>query len=410
MAPSARRPTWRLRIRRWALALLRPLDAVAQRIVPSNPRRVCYASEPDYADSAFAVYRHLLETRDGLEHVWLLNDLSAGGRLREDFERMARPGHRLVIRPWRLRSYPAFLRSRYSFHTHGLYSFARPSNGRVSVSLWHGMPVKAIRRLHKGNTVLFPVRGTYQVATSSFFRYVVASAFDVDPHDVLVSGLPRTDVLKGFTAPRHDREAIADRLGLDPDRPWLLWMPTHRSEPDFRGSRPARSFIDATDPALMRALGDACRDSGVQVIVKLHIFDLLNVDAGAIDLPFETMSLVTAPDWQALGIQLYDLVAASDGLITDVSSVFMDYLHTGRPIGVLGFDAGAYTRETLFDPELLIRCAAATRLDGPADVQRFVSGVADDRPVAVGRDDMSTVFNEDQEIASTEAVVKAAGL
>ena len=152
----------------------------------------------------------------------------------------------------------------------------------------------------------------------------------MDPDDVLVSGLPRTDVLKGFTVPRHDRDAIARRLELDPDRPWLLWMPTHRSEPDFRGSRPARSFIEATDPSLMRALGDACRDSGTQVIVKLHIFDLLNAQASAIDLPFDGMSLITAPDWQALGIQLYDLVAASDGLITDVSSVFIDYLHTGQ--------------------------------------------------------------------------------
>ncbi len=398
------------RLRGALLPVLRALDGAAQRIVPARPRRVLYASMPDYADSAHPVFLHLLDTRRDLEHVWLLRDEDVAERIRSDFAASggAARGHRLVLRPWTMRSYLSFLRCRYVFHTHGVYGFSPPRRGRVQVCLWHGMPVKAIRRLHRGDHGYYPVHGTFHLATSSFFRYVIAGVFDAHPDDVLVCGLPRNDVLKGKVAPRHDRAAIADQLGLDASKRWVLWMPTHRSEPGAAGTAAKRTFLEAVDPELVAALDGSAADEGAEVIVKLHPFDLLNDQQ--VDLGRDHLRLLTAPQWAATGIQLYDLVAASDALITDVSSIFIDYLHTGNPIGVLGFDAATYTRETLFDPALLLRCAAAHALDTPADVEAFMAGMSKPAGEPSGAGDLSVVFNEDQEIASTAHVVDAVGL
>lgn len=389
------------------LPALRALDVVARRVIRVRPDRVCYSSMPDYSDNAFWVFQHLLETRRDLEHVWLVRDMDVADRIRADFAGAEARGHRLVLRPWTMRSYPDFLRARVNFHTHGIYGFSRPAGRRESVCLWHGMPVKAIRRLHEGDHDLFPVHGTVHLATSSFFRYIIAGAFGAHPSQVLVSGLPRTDVLKGLTPPRHDRLAIAGTLGLDPDRPWVLWMPTHRSEP-ARGRWPARTFLEATEPALLDALDRACGAAGAQVVVKLHPFDLLNDDP--VELAQEHLALVTAPEWQATGIQLYDLVAASDALLTDVSSVLIDYLHTGNPIGILGSDPAAYTRDTLFDPELLLGCRAVHALATPDAVARFVAGMSRSDGEPSGTGDLAVVFNEDHQIRSTAAVVDAVGL
>lgn len=395
--------------RRLSLPLLRMLDVVAQRIVPVRHDRICYSSMPDYTDNAYWVFRYLLDMREGLEHVWLLRDPGVADRIRADFAAAGAEerGHRLVVVPWTMRSYPQFLRARVNFHTHGVYGFSRPGGRRISVCLWHGMPVKAIRRLHQGDHDLFPVHGTVHLATSSFFRYIIAGVFDAHPSDVLVSGLPRTDVLKGFVAPGHDRQAIADALGLDPDRRWVLWMPTHRSEP-ARGRQPARTFLEATDRSLIDALDGACERLGAQVIVKLHPFDLLNDDPVELEQP--NLSLLTSAQWQATGIQLYDLVAASDALLTDVSSVLIDYLHTGNPVGVLGYDPAAYTRDTLFDPELLLRCRAVHALATPDDVDRFVAGMWESGGEPSDTADLAVVFNEDHQIASTAHVVDAVGL
>ena len=398
------------RLRGALLPVLHVLDAVAQRAVPVRDRRVLYASMPDYADSAYPVFRHLLETRRDLEHVWLVRRPEVADRIRQDFasaDGTAR-GHRLVIRPWTMRSYAHFLRCRYVFHTHGVYGFSPPRGGRIQVCLWHGMPVKAIRRLHRGDHGYYPVHGTFHLATSSFFRYVIAGVFDAHPDDVLVSGLPRTDVLKGTMPPRHDREAIAAQLGLDPAKRWVLWMPTHRSEPGAVGTDAKRTFVEAVDPALIDALDAAAGRNGAEVVVKLHPFDLLNDEP--VDLGRDHLRLLTAPQWEATGIQLYDLVAASDALITDISSIFIDYLHTGNPIGILGFDAATYTRETLFDPALLLRCRAAHALAAPEDIEAFLAGMSNPPGEPSGAGDLSVVFNEDQEIVSTAHVVDAVGL
>ena len=408
MADRSLKQRWGRARRAALLRVLRVLDEGAQRVVRPRPDRVLYASLPDFADSAYSVYRHLLDTRRDLEHVWLLHDMETAERVQRDFADAGERGHRLVIQRWDARGYLQFLRSAYVFHTHGVYGFSVPTGGRTQVCLWHGMPVKAIRRLHRGDHSLFPVQGTVHLATSSFFRYVIAGVFDAHPDDVLVCGLPRTDVLKGLVPPRHDRAAIAAQLGFDPDRRWVLWMPTHRSEPGAVGTAAKRTFLEAVDPELIAALDAACARHDAQVIVKLHPFDLLNDQPVALD--HEHVRLLTAPQWEATGIQLYDLVAASDALITDISSIFIDYLHTGRPIGILGYEGETYTRETLFDHELLLRCRAAHRLATPDDVASFVAGMSDVPVEPSGAGDLSVVFNEDQEIASTAAVVDAVGL
>ncbi len=395
-------------MKRILLPILRLLDRFAQRVVPVKGDRVFYASMPDYADSAHAVYRHLLATRRDLEHVWLVRDLALADRIRREFAGYADRGHRLLIRAWSPRSYLSFIRSRWVFHTHGVFGFSEPARGRTTVCLWHGMPVKAIRRLHDGDFEMFPVFGTLHVATSSFFRYIIAGVFDVHPASVLVSGLPRVDVLKGKAEPGHDREAIARQLGLDADRPWVLWMPTHRSEPNPSRAGASRSFLEAVDPPLVDALDDAATEVGAQVIVKLHPFDLLN--DGEVQIDQASIRLLTSAQWESTGIQLYDLVAASDALITDISSVFIDYLHTGNPIGIMGFDGERYTRDTLFDHGLLLRCGAARALKTPGDARAFMAGLRVRGGETSGTTDLSVVFNEDQDIASAESIAEAAGL
>ena len=103
-------------------------------------------------------------------------------------------------------------------------------------------------------------------------------------------------------------------------------------------------------------------------------------------------------------------MAASDALITDISSVFIDYLHTGNPIGIIGYDGARYTRDTLFDHGLLLRCGAASALTTPDEVRAFMAGLAARSGEPSGTTDLSVVFNEDHDIASAAFIAEAVGL
>ena len=369
-------------------ALVAALDRVLQVLVPSSPRRVCYFSVPDYTDNAYWVYRHALRTRSDLEHVWLVKDPSVGDRVREELEGIRRQhgvrGHRVsVVRKNGPGGYWAYLRSRVSFHTHGLYAFSRWTFRREVVCLWHGVGIKAIDRLNRSNPAPKRPFGTRHVATSHFYRYVIAAATGVDPAAVWVAGNPRCDPLVFEEARATPDDRVRDLLGLPPDRRLILWLPTFRVlvDPWSPGGamggqadgRSQRSFLDNLPPWAMSVLEQACEDHDCTVLVKLHPLDALNHTPEQV--AGRHVRLLPAAALSRHGVQLYDLLATADGLMTDLSSVVVDWLVTGRPVGLIAVSPEDHEHDLLFPPEVLLTSAPFRALDEAADIDRFVGSV-----------------------------------
>ena len=387
----------------------RVVGQVLPRLVRPAPRRVCFASVPDFGDSAFAQYRHLLETRTDLEFVWLLHDRTMRHRVEAHFRRRAGDrGHTLRVVDWnRPTAYLAYLRASVVFHTHGAFNFSPSVGGRREVSLWHGMPLKVIGLLEEQGPWQHDVSGDLHLATSRMFQYVVAAAFGVGVDRVVVSGLPRTDVLKGLASPEHDKSAICAALDIDRRRELVVWLPTHRTDGP---AGPSRSFLDDVDPTLLASLLDACAAKDCQLVVKPHPLDALA--DGAIEglARHPALTVVPLDRWKSSEIELYDVLAAAGGLITDISSVLVDFLHTGRPMATFGFDEAAYERRTVVPLAPLSQCAALGDLTDRASVDRFVTRVARAERVELPDDDIARWLIEDTDIGSSEVVARAAGL
>lgn len=390
-----------------------PLRWAAGRVLPRvvRPRRhqVCFASVPDFSDSAYAQYRHLLENRSNLHFVWLLHDLDLRARVVRHFEEAAGDrGHSLRVVDWsRPVAYYEYLRSSVVFHTHGAFNFSRSSAGRCVVSLWHGMPIKVIYRLAPKGEWHHDVSGDIHIASSRMYQCVIAAAFGVDVQSVLLSGLPRADVLKGRVAPERDKSTVCSVLGVDPTRELVVWLPTHRRDDP---ARPRRSFADDVDATLLTHLLDACAHRNQHVVVKPHPYDELVGSAIEQFSQHPALTIVSNQAWKASALQLYDLVAAASGLVTDISSILVDYLHTGRPLGTFAFDEETYGRETVVPIGPLLRSAAVTHLADHASVDDFVSRVAAGEVVELPRRDIGSWLVEDGDIDSCETIANAAGL
>lgn len=354
-------------------AVLGAADSVVQTFVPPEEDLVCYASMPDFTDNAYYQFRYLVRERSALRHLWLVRDPSVGDEIERVFNDLGGParGHRLEVYPWsRATAYFRFIRARVVFHTHGAFSFSSPRRGRITVSLWHGMPIKAIRHLHEPDVAagMHPVVGTYHLASSVFFREVIADAFAVDPERVLTCGLPRCDVLKRWSSPLMSRDEMLGRLGLDPSRPVVVWLPTHRRDAGSVHQGPTSSFADDVADGVLDALDRYARDpAGGSVLVKLHQFD---ADPPAALESREGIVTVTSEQWSRVGVQLYDLLSVADGLLSDISSVMVDYLHTSRPIGIVGI--GPSIRASVVDADLLRRCGNVSTIDSARAVTTFL--------------------------------------
>ena len=171
---------------------LRLVDGLLQRLVEPSRLKVCYISMPDYSDNAYFMYQHVLENRCGLEHIWLVENVELAEHIAAKHMESDRGRARSKVSVYRkksVRGYLAYLTCFCTFHTHGAYTFSRWVHKRHVVSLWHGMPIKCIGKLDASAPNGRPVFGTLHIATSTFFRYINSSAFDVPLDKVHVLSL-----------------------------------------------------------------------------------------------------------------------------------------------------------------------------------------------------------------------------
>jgi hypothetical protein len=233
-----------------------------------------------------------------------------------------------------LRGLWAYLRAEAVLFTHGLYGSPRPVPRKPVVNLWHGDGPKDIT---PGRDVGAHIASTYFVGSTPLFSRWQAAAFGVPEDRVLVTGNPRTDQL-WQPVPRERLAA----LGIG--GPFVVWMPTFRQARAVGAVR-VHDGPGAEDREGLAELRAGLTARGLQLVVKAHPMDADRRQwPGAVTLD--------EADLVAAGVPLYGLLGASSGLVTDYSSVWVDYLLLDRPIAFLVNDRDSYHRP-LFPADVL---------------------------------------------------------
>ncbi len=305
----------------WKLALLQ----TCVNWLPARGHAVV-AGHPDDEGNSVEVVRELarrvpvywLVGDEPADLTWLIADADGADRVR-------------CLRRTSWQAYWAYLTARHVFFTHGLYGSVRPPAHKTFVNLWHGDGPK----LWKG---FARAQSTYVVSGTRLWGSQRAGNFKVPQDRVLVTGNPRIDQ---FACPADD--AALRALQLDPARALVLWMPTYRST-HYRGVRlgTVRNWSDADElsvstpvRALLEQVAADARSSGVTLAVKPHHLDADRfADTG--------IQVLTSAALRAARVSLYQLLARVDGLLTDYSSVWTDYLALDRPIGFYCPDLDQY--------------------------------------------------------------------
>ncbi len=309
--------------RRVGEGLLSTLVAFGDRLVPKRDAVVVRAGQ-DFDDQSRQVVEAL--ERLGERRVTLLvsGDTDPGP---------AGPVPCPVVRARSLRGIRAYWQARVVVHTHGAFGSRRASARKTFVNVWHGMPIK---RLEPDSDV-----GRHQtdltIATSPLHAVHLAETWGLAPEQVAVVGLPRNDLLRAADAPRP--AALAALAG---DRPLVVWLPTFRAH---AGEERSLDGIDEDTVTQFRGASPEAVDAvfarlGMHAIVKPHP---LATPAGRAHHP--NVDVWTDDDLRAAGLTLYELLAHADYLITDHSSVWVDFLLRDRPVIFAISDLDQY-RET----------------------------------------------------------------
>jgi CDP-glycerol glycerophosphotransferase (TagB/SpsB family) len=291
--------------------------------------------------------------------VWLLND---DGPQRLKKFKLANPDlskRTTFLKKNSIVGLFVFMRSKYVFHTHGVFWFSSPVRGQIIVNLWHGMPIKVIGAFDSNLPHHRLPLSTHTLATSPLMATIMGRALNVPPDKVLTVGLPRNQWL-------YEGGATNSITG---SHKYVMWMPTYRSSYTGHIRRDAdanaESIIAIEKLAYLDSLLEA---TDVRCILKLHPMD----EANFISWPCYKRIFVVKSDNQIMsGEQLYHIAGRSEALITDYSSVAIDYLEVGKPIGLYAPDVDLYTRG--FIPgmmDAMKKCT--THLKNIEDVANFI--------------------------------------
>jgi CDP-glycerol glycerophosphotransferase len=240
----------------------------------------------------------------------------------------------------------------------------RPRRDQFVLQTWHGTPLKRIALGRRGRTprlvaavVKQSTRWSAMLAQNPFAERALRRSYAV-ARPMWTLGYPRNDVLVTGVDP-----TLRNRLGIRTPRV-VLYAPTWRDD-----------ALDRPDPIDAVALADLLGPDWT-VLVRGH--------ARTLDLRREvegdrTIDVSGHPD-------VSDLLAISDVLLTDYSSVMFDFSTTGRPMVFSVADEERYATEVrgfAWDlreraPGPLVRtleeCAdSIARADDPAERERWAA-------------------------------------
>ncbi|MCK6254902.1 CDP-glycerol glycerophosphotransferase family protein [Pseudomonas fragi] len=311
-------------------------------ITPPQKNKICFFSEPDISDNAYHYFRYLYSIKPNLEYVWVVKKPK---KALEKISTLYEAGNIKIVKKNTIASIFHLLRSKFIIHTHGTYRFVSPTSGRLIINLWHGMPIKKIGLLD--DKITAPLsridRSDYIISTSKFFSYVMACAYKIEYKNSLITGLPRNDVL---STPVIPQKKVLEMLGVPEHHRIGFWLPTYRkiSSGENRQDSTSDNFLSETNFNL-EALDQKLLKLNTTIIIKTHPLDSFNYSK----IGLSNIKLLTPKDWDATKLDLYDALSRTEFLISDISSVMIDYMLTGNPIIRIDPMRSGYSRGATYE-------------------------------------------------------------
>ncbi len=343
------------------------IGAVRARGTTRDPRLWVVGSAFGPADGALAFYHAASALPDPPRLVWLCRSEDEARAARElgmpeVVDRSSREGYRLT------------LRAGLAAVTHGFGDVNRYGlSGAVIVQLWHGAPVKKLHAdspavttlggLEKVPGVAALMRAGYRHGTrrisllptcAGFFAPFLATAFHLMDGQVQVLGEPRADVL--FAGSEDARiaaakELLAPFLGEFTSSRVVLYAPTWRDGDPDPGVPTEQQWL---------RIEEVCERLDLVLLVRPHPLGIgeYNHSSPRVRLVPSTQQRESMP-----------LLWGVDVLVTDYSSMLVDFVVTGRPLLLLAPDLAEYraSRGLYLDYDRLAGGTWSTDWDGVLD-------------------------------------------
>lgn len=323
---------------------------------------IVFESNPEFGCNTLPVYDELVKRgiRNRYQIYWLVQDKEkykddTSGNKYINYEEK---GLSKIRRAYVLCTSKALIFSNRFLKKH--------KRNQLVINLMHGSPLKVPVGYWEGDTC------DYVITQADIFNDKVAEILGVPTSKMVALGYPRTDIL-------NNKGDTKEKLGIFYNAKMIVWMPTFR-----KNERSGIVYCDINKlgvPLLeseqsFDRINNSLKENGAVLIIKLHPAE----DVSQMTLKnYSNILFISNKELTENNITVYQMLADSDALITDYSSVYYDYLLVDRPIGLIIDDIEEFEKKSKFAYGRYTDFVKGTYINNLDEFQQFIISLKIDK-------------------------------
>lgn len=275
-------------------------------IIPKNKKVWVWTSFPIHSDSPFIFYQYCKENYPNVRHVWI--NVRSSKVVNNSIE---------TYNIYSIKAIYFLFTCKVIFSNNNEF-FRFKSENQLLIDFWHGVPIKSILNYDfriDNLLVTHAYRTNYRITPSRFVTAILSSSFGNKPSKYIEGVYIRSDRI--LSEPEF---SINNLLGIPKEKRVALYMPTYRQ--GYRTKRDGKEEHFESD--FLYQLKEVLDEKGMTLVVKPHPFEE--------KLYTSNLNVITSEILSKNSLTVSDLLSSVDFLISDYSSIVIDYLITDKPM------------------------------------------------------------------------------
>ena len=311
--------------------LLKIIYLINYKVLMKN--NILMESNPDYSDNSKLVFDELVRRGVNKKNkiIWFVKNPNNFSDIKIKNVYFYKRYGNIILK---LRYYYYLLFSKYIIDCNDYIK--KINKNQFRLHLTHGAPFKDANEYASNCGDL-----DYIVCLSDFFSNYLINSYGVLKNQLLITGFPRNDLL--FTEDEYFKKIYKRN-----NEKVIVWMPTYRNK--FENNKyisKINTIFPFSIPCIenkkeLLELNNILKKNNIILLIKFHPSE--NID-DLIEYKLSNVIIIDDSIFVKTHSTIYNLLSISDGLITDYSSIYHDYLLIKKPIGLAIPDLQDYTKK-----------------------------------------------------------------
>lgn len=360
-----------------------------QKKYPVDDRLIVMESEGDLSDNAYALYDYMRANGYLKKYhvVWLVDNIEGAKKRKERF-----PNTIFVQkRPIRLNKKWAEVLATCKWYIYDHCNLLAPLVKReeqMVVYLSHGWGYKAA----KGGFTTNDLTHYDMITVTGPIPAKGMSEYWQEPEEkAVITGYPRLDYFF------HPDTSVLDKINkkwhFDQYHKVIFWMPTFRQSnneslsEDYIKNQTGLPIFETRDSLL--EFSDFLKEKNLILVFKLHH---LQAALPVFQSHFDNILLVRDEELHDMGVQLYQFISMADVMISDYSSISIDFLLKDKPIVFTLDDYKEYDKSRGLFPKNAIDYMKGYHVYNQKELEESISEIAEE--VDTYKDDRDAIMKD----------------